>query len=476
MFKSLALIIASCVFGILCVASSGGAGYFLLFALFVLVVMVPIFFKILHKSFDIAEAAIWFSLLCFGEFGVRGLYDYYLGSAVTDYISDFNAVTSAMAVSLLGLVFFWAGYKMQFGKAVANTLRPLPSAWRAGRIVSFASLILLIGWGFRLYLIYTNSGGIMNWLTMPKDEMLLGLHFGKEYFSAFSEVLPLISVIMMLIGWKALKSADCKFLFYSFMIPEIGFRVLSGARGAVFQLLFSVVIVYYLISGRSHKTSMKYSKVIVAVFILFFLLFPALSIIRGSGAVDSETVVSAYSDPSNTYAVFRRLMALDSLAWIIDKVPNSYPYLWGHDLPKIIVAWIPRALWHAKPFIGTPKILKNYLIPITTTAEGGADIPILAEFYWNFGLAGVFAGMVLIGIFFKFIHEYLVKPENNMTNLLVYGVIFSTLFTLPESGIAPIFTLYLLRFVLAVLCSFAVSDKVYSEQVHGLIPEGEAMK
>lgn len=81
--------------------------------------------------------------------------------------------------------------------------------------------------------------------------------------------------------------------------------------------------------------------------------------------------------------------------YILGNVPNNSPYLYGSSLMKIFYVIIPRQLWLDKPSGVQELIVQQH----DNLFVGGTSqtTTMIGEFYWNFGLIGVVAGMAFLG-------------------------------------------------------------------------------
>ncbi len=81
--------------------------------------------------------------------------------------------------------------------------------------------------------------------------------------------------------------------------------------------------------------------------------------------------------------------------YILGNVPDNSPYLYGSSLMKIFYVIIPRQLWLDKPSGVQELIVQQH----DNLFVGGTSqtTTMIGEFYWNFGLIGVVAGMAFLG-------------------------------------------------------------------------------
>ena len=98
-----------------------------------------------------------------------------------------------------------------------------------------------------------------------------------------------------------------------------------------------------------------------------------------------------------------RLDYLLPLAWLAQHAPDPLPFLHGETYAPLLYKLVPRVVFADKPrdvddlgkrydFL-PPKSMKNF------------KVHQLGEFYVNFGVAGILAGMFLLGLLYRALHE-----------------------------------------------------------------------
>jgi len=98
-----------------------------------------------------------------------------------------------------------------------------------------------------------------------------------------------------------------------------------------------------------------------------------------------------------------RLNHLSTFAAIWRATPERVKFFMGETYAPMMTKFIPRDLWPEKPndLLGTNGWALRYgFINSTKTAY---NLPWLPEFYMNFGITGIVFGMLLVGIFLKFL-------------------------------------------------------------------------
>jgi len=437
---------------------------YLLVGILGLLVFGPILQRILKHSFDLAEPGIWFALFYFTHFGFRAIYDLTFGSPVLGFGPEsvnFGLVNAALGVSIIGVLTFWAGYHAPFGKAFANSFGMLPRKWSRSRALQAAILCTAFGWSLRIFLIFYQAGGVRGWLAANKYIELAQAQ-GTTYLSILSG-LATVGLLIFFILARVLRKCKYWLLFTVFLVPELAFRFVSGSRAQFIFLLLGLLICLYMISKQDYKTTMRYSRWVAALIILLIFLFPLFSIIRG-GIRDPEEILlrasNFWKNPVRIlYLIGGRQMGLDSLALVIDHVSRGEPYTLGSELNLVAVAWIPRKVWPDKPIISVGKIFYEKFYPPIFHEGTSVALTLPGEFYWAFGFVGVIIGMLVIGILWRFLFEYLVRHKENLSNILVVSFMFPLFFILAEQTLVTLLTMHLFQFIVVAIVALAIRGR-----------------
>jgi hypothetical protein len=124
--------------------------------------------------------------------------------------------------------------------------------------------------------------------------------------------------------------------------------------------------------------------------------------------VQTDGVDGAVSKGFETSA--GRSANLDLLADVIIRTPREIPYWGGQTYLSLVGSFVPRVLWPNKPTKELGQAFGHrYGYIGAADVNTALNLPILVEFYANFGIIGVIAGMCLVG----FIYFVLERTVNN---------------------------------------------------------------
>lgn len=277
------------------------------------------------------------------------------------------------------------------------------------------------------------------------------------------------------------KKQDKKFIFLLLLILifiPILFELLSGSFNFPFLIIF-LLYVYYLVSKQ---------KVNIIPFILISLIFLFIHLgkydyrsktwsetEKNLGFFDkSKIFLNVYFSNqtkdlkfdnlikrSDNFRIERRIFhSYWSLVIVTKETPNNIPYWDGYSYKILSSKIIPRIFWENKPSdtLGNEFGHRyNVLTKKTETTKKDNNtswnMPVLNEFYVNFGKFGVAIGMFLIGLFMNFISKvFNIKESNNLEYIFSF-YLFIPLFFL-ESHLSLLFGALIQSYIFLISFSF----------------------
>jgi hypothetical protein len=138
--------------------------------------------------------------------------------------------------------------------------------------------------------------------------------------------------------------------------------------------------------------------------------------------VQSDGIDGAVSKGFETSA--GRSANLDLLADVIIRTPREIPYWGGQTYLSLVGSFVPRVIWANKPTKELGQAFGHRYGYIGNSDTNTAlNLPILVEFYANFGIAGVIAGMFLVGMIYFLLDRSVNNPGQDSLHSLVGVVI-----------------------------------------------------
>lgn len=102
---------------------------------------------------------------------------------------------------------------------------------------------------------------------------------------------------------------------------------------------------------------------------------------------------------------------LDLLADVIRRTPDEIPYWGGTTYLSLVGAFVPRFLWPDKPTKELGQAFGHRYGYVGVNDTGTAvNLPILVEFYLNFGMIGVVIGMAVVGLIYRLVERAVNNP------------------------------------------------------------------
>lgn len=150
-----------------------------------------------------------------------------------------------------------------------------------------------------------------------------------------------------------------------------------------------------------------------------------------------------------------------SLLIVTKKTPNQIPYWDGYSYKILATKIIPRVFWKEKPSdtLGN-EFGHRYNVLTKETKKTNKDLttswnmPVLNEFYVNFGKWGIIAGMIFLGIIFCFLTKlFSIKEKNNLESVISF-FIFVPLFFM-ESHLSLLFGAIFQSYFFLLIFSFS---------------------
>lgn len=158
-------------------------------------------------------------------------------------------------------------------------------------------------------------------------------------------------------------------------------------------------------------------------------------------------------------ALMERLFEIPQVTgFMVGEVSRSGLQL-GSSMKDLYYAFIPRIIWPEKPPVSRGAWFTTYLGMSNSEAEAttSTGMTTVGEWYWNFGIAGVAAGMLLTGALLSGLWRLAGSyPIHHPANMVLYVAIIMSAMNLPDatSPIVAAVGLYLFFGSLAYLRTF----------------------
>ena len=133
------------------------------------------------------------------------------------------------------------------------------------------------------------------------------------------------------------------------------------------------------------------------------------------------------------------VQALNEFANVARRTPSEVPYWGGETYSTLATSMIPRFLWPGKPV----KVLgqtfgHRYSYIHASNKSTAINLPIMVEFFVNFGSIGVLIGMAIVGFIYRLLDTLINRPGQSPL-LSMIGVVILLPLLLIESDFSLVF-------------------------------------
>jgi len=314
--------------------------------------------------------------------------------------------------------------------------------------------------------------------------ILFGICIFFEFYPAIAQlpsvgqmILPLqyISVgilFNMFLDKKLLKfEAMLLFSFTSFLLFN---TIAAGFLAAPIFLLVFLGVIYW-----TNKRRLPLS-IIIIIMAVVLLLSPVKGAFRADTwgkqlssytlydktllfymiAKDYYSVDGILKSVAEDTSTVNRIAHVATFSYIIEMTPKNVPYWSGETYKTLWTSLIPRFVFPDKPKaeIGQEFGHRYSLLDVNDT-NTAYNLPWLPELYANFGPIGVFIGMFVIGVFFRYLVQKLSSPVGHPIER-VLGITISFSLFYAESNfslmVSGIFLTYLVLFLMLRLLAMKI--------------------
>ena len=352
-----------------------------------------------------------------------------------------GAITNAFVLTVCGLAVMYLAYALA-GRLLFRSLRPVTipgrlSPWRL-RLLAWAGFTAHLGYTFMPSLQQVPSIGHffqpLGWLAM-----------GLLYLSWLQGRLPRTDALV----------------FFGLALPlELLGRLASGALYEFFVVIVFLSLVYW-------QARRRVPWAVLAAAALFFVLLNDVKFeyrgrvslaeletrdVWAKVATLADVVTERYGDPQSgpadaAVSTVNRIGHIVVLAYVVETTPDTVPYWGGETYTFLLASVIPRFLWPEKPEAGFGNEFgRRYGFLHPRNFDTTINVPWLAEFYMNFGTAGVMVGMTLVGAGFRFLVQKLSRTASSPAEyVLGLSLVFQLFYA--ESNLALMWGGLLLTFI-----------------------------
>lgn len=360
------------------------------------------------KDCHLYNPLLYIFLVVFVGVTVRGYYMVYDSSNVDVRrlflgINDIGYFTLPAFIILCSFILFFIGYKITNTPLHLRkmTLFSMHAQWNAKRVQRIVVLFMFISiLGIYLFIKSLGIESLMDnisgkrYLTLDDSMYRASLGYYR-LMASFIEPAFYILLLYFILGLRKLWSFS-GFMLILLGLINIAFSFFNSDRTSLMFFILNIFIILNL----TKKLSLRF----FASFILLAgLLFSVVTTLRSSESNDIQVDQAGLLDP---VILNRNLLDISVTANIVNSVPEKMKFQYGKTFLSLLVAPVPRNLWPEKPNITPGYDISHQIYGFSEANTSGIPPNIIGELYLNFGLAGIFVGLFILGIFVKKIYLY----------------------------------------------------------------------
>ncbi len=373
--------------------------------------------------------------------------------------------------------------KHSFSGAVTNVIDPDVNHLETALSVFLIGLTALNFGYFVIGLFLKNNSFELRFLDIKNDQELLVLttftnftvlffyyFFNiQNYFPALSQikfVLVFLSIILNIIFITKSETYGymIKFVFFSFILILFYLEILEGSYAAPFLIIIFSITIFFHIKKKVPLLSILFTIVLFLFFHSF--KYEYRSEVWNNSAENtsadvmklnefkseklfktSQEFINSFSKSSlsgkiidfRNRNIYRIHHSAESLLIVTALTPKEIPYWDGHSYKILISKLIPRVFWKNKPSDTLGNDFGHRYRILNDIDKGTSwNMPVMNEFYVNYGILGVVLGMSALGILFRLLVFIIsIKNEYNYHFIAGFAALFPIFFL--ESHLSLVF-------------------------------------
>jgi oligosaccharide repeat unit polymerase len=387
-----------------------------------IVLALPLVVRGLRGRFDPFEPIVVFAL-AYGVMFVARPAEMLLNGDLSYYGVDVRSTISRMlALALVGGVAFVCGYELTAGRALARVLpRPREISTSAGIAGSAIMIALAL---VALFVMLWPAGGSKRFTILLEGQSWQTMHLVSAKGSYPLMIAMLVAPAAILLLALGLRERRVGLLVAAAVTAALALvlTVPLGARAFVLPLVGGCVTFLYV-----RRAARPRIPTVVALVLLAFVASYALITVREPARrAHLDYYVKQFAD--SPWIAFSPVTKGEDanmapvLAGALRVIPSSLGYRYGGAFfGDLALRPIPRPLWPGKPQPPRLDVVRAVWPDLAKDGFQPQFSPLLV-FYWDFGIAGVAAGMALFGVACRTLYEWFLRHRSNLAAQLIFSI------------------------------------------------------
>ena len=420
-----------------------------------------------------------FMAMYFLFFGALDLSTIVLGSDLPP-VARTAFITPAERAILLGALLVVVGYLAGVRLGERNGLNAPPAEWPAGMMLILGLLMWLAGTASILYFQVFAAPDKSNMAMQGAFQTMGPL---LTFAVMLGHMLQPLGILILAYGYAKRGGTFWLALILIVVVSGVFVGFVTDVKRIALMGAALVVMTRVLVDNKLPKAWIVSS--IIAIALLFPIFQAYRSAVEGDRGLDRAHAIQELGKvleiaftasnketrevPGERPQSFIERSSLNgSLEAVFDHVGVDVPYLEGHSLVALPMAFVPRLLAPDKADVSVGQLFTHMIAHADTDTY--ISISHLGELYWNFGWLGVLVGMSVTGLLLGFVGgRYNLEGGTSVTRILVLLITIQSICIGFEGTIPVAYSLWL-RSVAAIgllhlLCARSLSSTAGTPQV-----------
>ena len=355
------------------------------------------------------------------------------------YISDDILLKSNLLISVWIIIYMFVNmimdskheiqYKNRYFYVSKNEIKNMI-------LFSIASIVLLI--------VFIGFG---NLFVRQSNYIELGDDLINSLVSKFLRSIPIFGTTIYILMREKNKCKKNRLLLLIFISLTIVANFPSSISRYWIGTVYIGLLLLFLkdkIKNRSFDFLLIFVITVVFPFFTLFKRNDLLTVLNGNIFLPIEQVFNNVD--FDAYSMFARIIIYT----------KTFGFEYGHQLICTLFFFIPRSIWHNKPFPTGVMVATKQNVFYTNLSS-----PLISEAYVDFGIIGVFVYAIIISYVISFLdNKYWKKKESNSINLLeiIYPFLLGFLLFLLRGSMQPVVT-HAFSFFLFIFLKYFLTNK-----------------